>query len=253
LARFLRARRDALSPAALGLAPGARRRAPGLRREEVAALAGLSATWLTWIEQGRDVSVSAAALDRLARALRLSEAERAYLFELGGRRDPRGGLGAGGDVPAEIARAAEVFPHPAYVLDGLWDARAWNAGAARLFVGWLDGGTARPNLLDYVFRAAEARALIADWPARARRLVAEFRADQGRHLDDGPVAALVARLARESADFAAFWQGESVLGREGGSRAFLHPRDGRLAFRQVTLAPAGRPDLKLVLLMPDVG
>src|SRR5262245_44376921 len=89
LSAFLRALRERQSPAEFGLAGGSRRRTPGLRREEVAQLCGLSVTWYTWIEQGRDVSVSATTLARLARGLRLSRAERSYLFEVAGKRDPQ--------------------------------------------------------------------------------------------------------------------------------------------------------------------
>src|SRR5690349_8758912 len=88
LGEFLRSHRERLTPAMVGLEPGARRRTPGLRREEVAQLAGVSATWISWIEQGRDVTVSAAVLGRLSRVLRLAPAERAYLFDLAGRLDP---------------------------------------------------------------------------------------------------------------------------------------------------------------------
>ena len=88
LSAFLRALRERQSPAEFGLAAESRRRTPGLRREEVAQLCGLSVTWYTWIEQGRDVSVSASTLARLARGLRLSRAERSYLFEVAGKRDP---------------------------------------------------------------------------------------------------------------------------------------------------------------------
>src|SRR5246500_5946521 len=88
LSAFLRALRERQSPAEFGLAAGPRRRTPGLRREEVAQLCGLSVTWYTWLEQGRDVSLSPAALVRLAKALRLGRAERAYLFELARKRDP---------------------------------------------------------------------------------------------------------------------------------------------------------------------
>src|SRR5262245_50905851 len=93
LGEFVRAHRERLTPAAIGLPAGSRRRTPGLRREEVAQLCGLSATWYSWIEQGRDVSVSPTALARLAVALRLGRAERAYLFELAGKRDPEHGRG----------------------------------------------------------------------------------------------------------------------------------------------------------------
>src|SRR5215470_11704429 len=88
LGAFLRAHRERLAPNSVGIDPGARRRTPGLRREELASLAGVSATWIAWIEQGRNVSVSPAALMRLARVMRLTAAERHYLFDLAGKRDP---------------------------------------------------------------------------------------------------------------------------------------------------------------------
>src|SRR5713226_8903042 len=103
LGEFIWSHRERLAPAAIGLAAGSRRRTPGLRREEVAQLCGLSATWYTWIEQGRDVSVSPTALARLARTLQLSPAERAYLFDLVGKRDPSGPRAEGAmDAPPAI-------------------------------------------------------------------------------------------------------------------------------------------------------
>src|SRR5689334_14880323 len=86
LGDFLRAHRGRLTPASLGLLAGGRRRTPGLRREEVAQACGMSATWYTWLEQGRDVSASVTALSGLARTLQLTPAERGYLFELAGKR-----------------------------------------------------------------------------------------------------------------------------------------------------------------------
>src|SRR5262245_42120469 len=112
LGDFLRAHRARLTPASLGLPAGGRRRTPGLRREEVAQSCGMSATWYTWLEQGRDVSASASALSTLARTLELTPAERAYLFELAGKRDPNlpatpdeGAM----DVPASLGRAVAAI------------------------------------------------------------------------------------------------------------------------------------------------
>ena len=90
LGEFLQAIRKRGTPEEFGFPQGARRRTQGLRREEVAQLAGISATWYTWIEQGRDVNMSADALVRMANALKLTRTERAYLFDLAGRRDPQG-------------------------------------------------------------------------------------------------------------------------------------------------------------------
>ena len=100
LGDFVRAHRERLSPEA----PAGRRRTPGMRREELAAKAGMSATWCAWIEQGREVQASPEALGRLARALVLSRAERTYLFELSGRRDPE--LAASDPMPGLVKSIA---------------------------------------------------------------------------------------------------------------------------------------------------
>ena len=251
LGDFVRAQREQLSPASIGLVGASRRRTPGLRREEVAQLAGLSTTWYTWIEQGRDVSVSAHSLARLAGALRLGRAERAYLFELAGRRDPRPGDGEhdSDEVPPAVSAAVAAIAAPAYVLDRNWDARCWNAAAERLFVGWLGGAPPR-NLLRFIFLAAGARDLICDWPGRARRVVAEVRAHCASHLDDSGLRALIAELRRLSPEFVEMWEQHGVLGREGGARTFSHPQDGFLRYEQVTFDLASNGDVKLTILVP---
>jgi transcriptional regulator with XRE-family HTH domain len=250
LGDFVRACRERLNPADFGLPAGPRRRTPGLRREEVAQLCGLSTTWYTWIEQGREVSASPGALARLADVLRLGRAERAYLFELAGRRDPDPGDDAGGPVPADLLACVEAISAPAYVLDRCWTARSWNAPAERLFVGWLDRPGER-NLLRFVFLDPAARTLICDWEVRARRVAAEFRAAGSPHPDDPALRALVEELRRDSPDFARFWRQHGVLEREGGRRSFNHPRDGLLHYRQVTFDLASQPDLKLTMLIDD--
>jgi len=248
LGRFLRAHRERLAPAEVGLAPGRRRRTPGLRREELAQLAGLSATWVTWLEQGRPVALSARALAGLAGALRLSRAERAYLFELAGRRDPM--QAQDGHVPATVMASVEAIAGPAYLLDRQWNALAWNAAAADLFVGWLDGASSERNLLRSMFLSPGLQALVEDWPHRAARLVAEFRAHSIRHAEDPPTRALVEGLLAESPAFRADWLSQDVEERQGGRRGFRHPRRGLLHFEQLTLVPAAAPGLTLVMLMP---
>jgi transcriptional regulator with XRE-family HTH domain len=249
LGDFVRTLREKLAPADLGLAAGARRRTPGLRREEVAQLSGLSVTWYTWLEQGRDMSLSTAALGRLANALRLGRAERAYLFELAGRRDPDRGAAEIDELPPAVAGCVGSIASPAYVLDQSWTARSWNSAAERLFVGWLDR-QADHNLLKFIFLEPSARSLIRDFDNRARRVVAEFRADASLHLNDPAVRLLVGDLNRLSRDFARFWNEHSVLAREGGERTFNHPVEGLLIYEQVTFALVGRPRFKLTILVP---
>ncbi|TWT15578.1 helix-turn-helix transcriptional regulator [Reyranella sp. CPCC 100927] len=248
LGDFVRAQREKLTPAVAGLTVGTRRRTPGLRREEVAQLCGLSVTWYTWIEQGRDVSVSPTALARLATTLRLARAERAYLFGLAGKRDPDQHDSDAGDVPASLLACVSAIATPAYILDRTWTARGWNAPAQRLFVGWLDATQDR-NLLRYIFLAPAARALICDWPERARRVVAEFRAACSAHLNDPALRAVIDGLRLQSPAFAGLWDQHGVVGREGGARTFSHPIDGFLRYEQVTFDLATQPDLKLTVLV----
>ena len=249
LGEFVRAHRERMRPEA----PAGRRRTPGLRREELAARAGFGATWQAWIEQGREVNASPAALARLAAALELTRAERAYLFELAGRRDPEGSdPEPAAEAPASLRAMVAALDCPAYGLDRLWNACCWNPEAERLFAGWLGPGRQR-NLLRYVFDDPSARKLIPDWERRARRLLAEFRADFGRTLGDPRARVLVDRLRQQSPLFARAWDAQSVAGREGGLRAFLHPVAGPVAFEQHTFSPAERPDYKLVALTPIDG
>jgi transcriptional regulator with XRE-family HTH domain len=252
LGAFLRAHRERLSPSAIGFAPGARRRTPGLRREEVAQLCGLSATWYTWIEQGRDVSVSPAALSRLARVLQLGRAERSYLFTLAGKRDPDLADAESDHVSPAALASVESIDCPAYILDRHWNAKRWNGKAARLFTGWLDRDGEK-NLLRFLFLDPSARALICDWEHRARRVAGEFRAASSLHLNDPVQRALIDGLHQESKDFARFWAEHEVLGREGGERTFRHPKDGFLRYEQVTFALAEQPDWRLTMLLPEPG
>jgi transcriptional regulator with XRE-family HTH domain len=245
---FVRSYRARVSPAAVGLPAGNRRRTPGLRREELAQLCGLSTTWFTWIEQGRDISVSSGALSRLSRVLQLGRAERAYLFDLAGKRDPDQGQDQPDVMSSAIVACVEAIDAPAYVLDRSWTARSFNKKAQRLFAGWLDTPDER-NLLRFVFLNPAARSLICHWEERARRLVAEFRAASSAHFDEPAQRALVASLQQESRDFARFWDEQAVLGREGGERTFNHPLDGFLRYEQVTFNVANQPDLKLTMLV----
>lgn len=246
LGAFIRAHRERqVPPKAAG-----RRRTPGWRREELADAAGVGVTWITWLEQGRDVSASPQALARLAEALHLNAAERASLFDLAGRRDPvePGELHA--VLPPQVLALPSLVQVPAYLLDHLWTARAWNPAASVLFVGWLDSAEADKNLLRYVFLSPLARARIADWAERAQRLVAEFRSDFSRRPRDAAMAALIEELHRQSPVFAELWRQQTVLAREGGERAFQVPGQGVLRYQQSTLVVASHPECKLVCLAP---
>jgi transcriptional regulator with XRE-family HTH domain len=252
LGAFVRARRERITPESIGLPTGERRRTPGLRREELAVLCGVSATWITWLEQGRPVSASTKTLAHLATALRLSDAERTYLFRLADKLDPEASMNNLADAKTkEVSRLVTVIEAPAYVLDRQWNAVAWNDQAAKLFLAWLGNETScgGRNLLQFMFLERSAKNFIIDWEERARRLVAEFRAECGKGMDDPPIKDLIARLQEQSGEFLQFWNAQEVVAREGGVRTFMHPTVGRLSFEQMTLQLQGRPDLKLTILV----
>lgn len=249
LGSFIRSHRERMKPDVVVR----RRRTPGLRREELASRAGIGVTWCAWIEQGRDVGVSAETLARIAEALALTPAERAYLFELGGRRDPAEPLVSTIAVaPASVAALVMTLPVPAYGLDRLWNASCWNPAAEHLFAGWL-GPNGDRNLLRYTFLSPSARMLLPDWEQRARRVLAEFRADCVRLMNDPFLDGLARDLRERSELFAHEWDSQSVSAREGGIRTFVHPLDGPLSFIQHTFSAVERPDHKLVALMPTAG
>jgi transcriptional regulator with XRE-family HTH domain len=253
LGEFIRAHRERIKPEELGFPAGGRRRTPGLRREELAQVCGVSPTWLTWLEQGRPISPSPKTLARLADVMRLTPAERAYLFQLSERLDPRHEESRA-DANEEFASLVQAIKTPAYILDRQWDAIAWNRPARELLIGWLEGSPGklpRPNLLRFMFLEPGARSLTADWPQRTARLVAEFRADCGKHVDLPPISDLVSELSRSSEEFRGLWKKQDVVNREGGLRRFEHPERGALTFEQITLHPATRRDLKLVVLLPS--
>ena len=228
LGAFLRARREALTPACVAEAavfPG-RRRTPGLRREEVAQLCGMSSTWYSWIEQGRDISLSAGSLARLADALRLTAAERAYLFELSRRRDPSPALveRQDGRVPAELRAVLQTAAAPAYLMDRRWHALAWNDAAGRLFS---PGSTVASRACCATSFSIPERGI--SFAIGKTAPVASSRSSvptRPANPEDPAIKTLVEDLQKDSPAFSRLWNSHAVLTREGGTAA-LPPSPGR--------------------------
>lgn len=246
LGAFIRARREALiAEHAMG-----RRRTSGLRREEAAQRCGLSTTLYTWIEQGRDTSLTTRTLTLLSEGLNLTPVERAYLFELGRRRDPAtiAPLPALSPLPPALLASLNVIQAPTYVLDARFTARAWNPAARDLFAPWYQSQEA--NLLRFVFLVPTARIFIQDWASNARRLVAEFRGETVRAPEDPHRARLLDELHQSSSDFRQFWKAQDVQSRSGGNRCFLHPVKGLLHYTQVNFLYASPEPYRLTILLP---
>jgi transcriptional regulator with XRE-family HTH domain len=249
LGSYLKDRRTRLDPAALGYA-GTRRRTPGLRREEVAQRAHISATWYTWLEQGRGGAPSAEVLDRIAGALMLTEAEREHIFLLGLGRLPvqRPQLEAG--ISPRLQRVLDAFDaSPAFVKTPIWDVVAWNRAAAAVF-RYEGAEPGQLNILRRIFCDPGARAAQSDWDSVARFVVAAFRADAARAGDAGEVAQLVEELCRKSPEFESMWKDKDVRSYGEGTKRLRHPVAGWIAMEYSSFAVDGRPELGMVVYTP---
>ncbi|MDM9561679.1 MULTISPECIES: helix-turn-helix transcriptional regulator [Bordetella] len=210
LAAFLRARRERLSPADVGLPSGRRRRTPGLRREEVAALAGVGLTWYTWLEQGRAIGVSATFLDNLARVLKLDAAERRHLFLLAHERPPAEPGKTWCVVPPLVLRLMQdLAPHPAYVLNLRWDVLAFNTPADRLF-SFGAHPPERRNLLWLLFTDPGLRERVDAWEEQAPLMLSSFRRDFARATQQTDIHELADELKQVSPEFKAWWDKHDV-------------------------------------------
>lgn len=212
LADFLRSRRERITPEEVGLPSGVRRRTPGLRREEVAALAGVGLSWYTWLEQGRDIGVSATFLENLARTLKLDATERRHLFLLAHQRLPPEPGKTWCVVPPLVHRLMADLPlRPAYVLNLRWDVLAWNAAADRLF-GFSSFPAERRNLLWLLFTAPSMRTLFDPWQDQALQILSSFRRDFVRAPLDPDIGNLVKDLEKVDTDFRTWWRQQDIHG-----------------------------------------
>lgn len=230
MAVFLRSRRARIRPADVGLPGGTRRRTPGLRREEVARLAGMSVDYYIRLEQGRGPRPSRQILGALARALRLTDDERAYLHGLAGEA-PEPPSGPSQDVPPGIVHLLERLDDtPAYVLSARQDIIAWNPLAAALMTDFAAMAPQDRNVVRWLFTGPDIERYGADEHVTrfARGLVADLRAAFGRYPADAGIAALVAEVAGHSALFARLWDEGEVGVRRGSRKRMRHPVVGEL-------------------------
>jgi hypothetical protein len=250
LAEFLRSRRARRSPADVGLPPGGRRRTPGLRREEVAAVAGLSVTWYTWLEQAREVRASRQVLGSLVDVLGLDAVETAHLFRLAGELPPSPDAAVAADeLPAQYELLlANLDPNPAFVANHRFDVLAWNRGCAALWTDLPDVPPARRNVLWMTFMSGAMRATLVDWETEAAQTVALFRAQVGDGVLAPDIQELVAALSRVSEEFRRLWGRRDLVGFAPQGRAMRHPALGLVELEHVKLHSGDRERTTVALL-----
>jgi transcriptional regulator with XRE-family HTH domain len=254
LGEFLRARREAAPRAELGFPAVPRLRTGGLRREEVAVLSGVSVTWYTWLEQGRDINPSKQVLDAVTGALRLSAAERDYVLTLGGYQPEPVTTPDDGTTPAHLQRFLDALAgYPAFVIGPTWDIAAWNDAYAALYPNIDTDAAGDRNLLWRVFMDPAIRELLPDWEIDSRRFLAEFRAEAGPRVGEAAYTRLIDSLMAGSAHFRAGWQASSVERFASRERRFFHPRVGELHLEHHQLTPADAPDTQVIAYLPVPG
>lgn len=250
LGGFLKDRRARLDPASYGFS-SSRRRTPGLRREEVAQRANVSATWYTWLEQGRGGSPSADVLERLARALALTPVEREHLFLLALQRPPQVQYQAPQGVTPRLQRVLDAMTYsPAFVRTLRWDIVGWNHAATRVLGDYASLPAEQRNSLRLIFCDPRIRERMTEWERDARAMVATFRAETARTGAAAEVETFVADLCAQSADFAAMWRDHDVRRPSEGTKHTHHPQVGAIALDYSVFSVDDPPGLSMVVYSP---
>jgi transcriptional regulator with XRE-family HTH domain len=244
---FLTSRRARLGPERVGLPTSRRRRVPGLRREEVAALAGVSTEWYTRLEKGHIGGVSEDVLEAVARALLLDEDERTYLLDLAraarpARRATRRRRRNDVEIPPSVQWMVDSMTMaPAFVRNGRLDIVASNALCRALYSPMFDSATTAErgcaNFPRYFFLDPGSSQFFVDWEEGAKATVAVLRAEAGREPHDRALRELVGELSTLSPEFRTMWASHDVRIHHGGVKRLDHPEVGRLelTFRSLDL------------------
>ncbi|MFC0212333.1 helix-turn-helix transcriptional regulator [Paenibacillus chartarius] len=255
LSVFLKTQREKLSPEDVGLPAGGRRRTPGLRREEVAALAGVSTTWYTWLEQGRDIRVSSAVLDAIARTLRLTKDERNYMFALALETEtaepPQ--TQTVQLSPALTKILQELTLCPAIVSDRRSQIVGWNTAAEVVFLPFADVPVEQRNMIELLFSRKELRRLAVNWERFVLGFLSIFRAFYGQYVNDAWYNTFIDHMKRQYPDFEALWSSSRVDTAPEVVLEFRHSRGGKMLFELTSLQIQGSDDLRVSIYTPAAG
>jgi transcriptional regulator with XRE-family HTH domain len=250
LTRFLKSARARLAPTDVGLPAGERRRTSGLRREEVATLAGMSVTWYTWFEQGRDVQLSAAMIERLGRALRLEPQEREFLFALAQHRPPPLVGHIDEVVRPSTQSLMDSLSIPALVIVEDWTVVGWNALVTRLFRDYAPLPREERNLFRILLLSPQYRLDADRYREMAKRLVARFKWDYSRTSQPQVFDALIAELREASEIFREYWEAADIRSHFEDVNSATLPDVGEIAFHHTSYAIEEVPGQRLILFAP---
>jgi transcriptional regulator with XRE-family HTH domain len=257
LGNFLRTRREQTRPEDIGLPASSRRRTPGLRREEVAVLANVGVSWYTWLEQGRAIGASEEILDAIADALRLSPEDRTHVRRLasGRRSSERSGTLPAGQPPVAdggrlvlLQQLVDAIANPSYIADPFWTVVAMNSAAASTFDTRIGA-----SCLQRFFTDQELAQAHVHQEMMARSMVAQFRAQSAKFLDDPRFEVMARGLCEVSETFRELWQRQVVGDSYHVDVVYDHPDLGRLSFDPMVLGVPQFPRLRLFTYLPKSG
>ena len=253
LSEFLRAKRAQILPQSVGLPAGTRRRTPGLRREEVAQLAGVSTTWYTWLEQGRDIQVSASVLDNVAEALKLTVDERKYLYALA----LEGGAGPAVREEEEpqlspaLQRILQELRHcPTIVSDRRCHIVGWNEAASHVFLDFTVIPPEERNMIRLLFTRKEFQSLAVNWEHFVKGFLSIFRAYYGQYVEDEWYDRFLEEMKEVHPDFQRLWNQSQVSTAPEVVIEFRHARAGKMLFHLTSLQVQGDADLRCSIYTP---
>ncbi|WGU92260.1 helix-turn-helix transcriptional regulator [Paenibacillus dendritiformis] len=253
LSEFLRAKRAQILPQSVGLPAGTRRRTPGLRREEVAQLAGVSTTWYTWLEQGRDIQVSASVLDSVAAALKLTVDERKYLYALA----LEGGAGPAvreeeePQISPALQRILQELRHcPTIISDRRCHIVGWNEAASHVFLDFTAIPPEERNMIRLLFTRKEFQSLAVNWEHFVKGFLSIFRAYYGQYVEDEWYDRFLEEMKEVHPDFQRLWNQSQVSTAPEVVIEFRHARAGKMLFHLTSLQVQGDADLRCSIYTP---
>lgn len=251
LSRFLKAARARISPVDVGLPAGERRRTRGLRREEVATLAGMSVTWYTWFEQGRDVQVSAPLIERLSGTLRLNANEREFLFALAQHRPPPLSTKRDEVIRPGTQHLMDSLPIPALVIVEDWTVIGWNQFVARAFRDYQDIPRSERNLFKILMLNERYRTDPERYREMGKRLTARLKWDYSHTAQPEVFDAIIADMLERSDLFREFWEKSDIMAHFDDTNVAHVEGIGEIIFRHTSYAIEEAPGQRLILFAPN--
>lgn len=253
LGEFLQSRRAAVSPASVGLRDAGRRRVAGLRREELAALVGVSTDYYVWLEQGRGGRPTESLLESIARVLQLDDVERAHLYDLAHPRRGPSLRATNERMPDSTRQFLETLTMPALVMTRTMQVIGWNSLACAVLTDYGALPEAERNSAWLLFLNEEIAARHRDWDDSARGTVGILRKTAGEDPDDPRLAELVGELAMRSDTFRRLWAEHHVFEKATGINRLRLPDVGDVDLSYVSWTTPGTPGQMLVTYMAEPG